>query len=88
MTSQPFPPFFSVLNCPLGLGELQACLFPDVAFPPLPVSASSSSLFHCALRDMTIPLQFASLYSGQVLVWSDCLLDLGTDFLADNMVYV
>ena len=31
---------------------------------------------------MTIPLQFASLYDGQeVFVWSDCLLDLGTDFL-------
>ena len=30
----------------------------------------------------TIPLQFASLYDGQeVLVGSDCLLDLGTDFL-------
>ena len=27
---------------------------------------------------MTIPLKFASLYDGQeVLVWSDCLLDLG-----------
>ena len=32
--------------------------------------------------DMSIPLQFASLYDGQeVFVWSDCLLDLGTDFL-------
>ena len=31
---------------------------------------------------MTIPLQFASLYDRQeVFVWSDCLLDLGTDFL-------
>ena len=34
---------------------------------------------------MTIPLQFASLYDGQqVFVWSDCLLDLGTDFLVGN----
>ena len=38
---------------------------------------------------MTIPLQFASLYDGQeAFVWSDCLLDLGTDFLAGNMVFV
>ena len=38
---------------------------------------------------MTILLQFASLYDGQeVFVWSDCLLDLGTDFLVGNMVFV
>ena len=38
---------------------------------------------------MTILLQFASLYGGQeVFVWSDCLLDLGMDFLVDNMVCV
>ena len=38
---------------------------------------------------MTIPLQFASLYDGQeVFVWSDCLLDLGTDFLVGNTVFV
>ena len=38
---------------------------------------------------MIIPLQFASLYDGQeVLVWSGCLLDLGTDFLVGNMVFV
>ena len=38
---------------------------------------------------MTIPLQFASLNHGQeVLVWSNCLLDLGTDFLVGNMVFV
>ena len=38
---------------------------------------------------MTIPLQFASLYDGQeVFVWSDCLLELGTDFLVGNMVFV
>ena len=31
---------------------------------------------------MTIPLQFVSLYDRQeVFVWSNCLLDLGTDFL-------
>ena len=34
---------------------------------------------------MTIPLQFTSLYDGQeVFVMSDCLLDLGTDFLVGN----
>ena len=31
---------------------------------------------------MTIPLQFASLYDRQeIFMWSNCLLDLGTDFL-------
>ena len=35
-----------------------------------------------------IPLQFASLYDRQVFVWSDRLLDLGTDFLVGNMVFV
>ena len=37
---------------------------------------------------MTIPLQFASLYDDQVFMWSVCLLDLGTDFLVGNMVFV
>ena len=37
---------------------------------------------------MTIPLQFASLYNGQIFVWSECLLDLGMDFLVGNMVFV
>ena len=38
-------------SSPLGLGELQACPFPDVVFLPLPLSALSSSPFHCALGD-------------------------------------
>ena len=74
-----FPPFFCFLDCPLGLGELQACPFPDVVFPPLPLTTLSSYPFHCALQDgfgqtwwwtgdITIPLQFASLYGGQVFV--------------------
>ena len=38
---------------------------------------------------MTTPLQFASLYNRQeVFVWSNCLLDLGIDFLIGNMVFV
>ena len=32
-----------VLHRPLGVGKLQACPFPDVVFPPLPLSALSSS---------------------------------------------
>ena len=46
-----FSPFFPVLHCPLGLAELQACPFPGVVFPPLTLSALSSSPFHCALQD-------------------------------------
>ena len=38
---------------------------------------------------MSITLQFESHYDGQeVFVWSDCLLDLGTDFLVGNVVFV
>ena len=94
-----FASFFPVLHCPLGPAEPQACPFPDVVFPPLPQSALSSSTFHCALQDgfgqtwwagdMTIPLQFASLYDGQeVFVLSDCLVDLSTAFLVGNMAFI
>ena len=48
---QPVFSIFPVLHCPLGLAEFQACPFPDVVFPPLPLSALSSSPFHCALQD-------------------------------------
>ena len=74
-----FPPFFSVLHCLLGLGELQACPFADVIFLPLLLSALSSSSFQCALQDgfgktwwtgdMSIPLQFASLYLSLIHIW-------------------
>ena len=38
---------------------------------------------------MSIPLQVASLYDRQdVFVQSGRLLDLGTEFLVDNMVFV
>ena len=40
-----FLQFFSVLHCPLALGEPQACPFLDVVFPPLFLSALSSSIF-------------------------------------------
>ena len=37
---------------------------------------------------MTIPLQFVSVYDGQkVFVWSNCPLDLGTDFFLGNTVF-
>ena len=95
-----FSPVFPVLHCPLGLAELQAPVhFLMFVFPPLPLSALSSSPFHCALQDgfgqtwwtgnMTIPLQFASFYDRQeIFMWSYCLLNLGTDFLVGNMVFV
>ena len=41
------------------------------------------------MGDITISLQFVSLYDGQeVFVWSNWLLHLGTDFLVGNMVFV
>ena len=42
-------PLFSTAS--LGPGELQACPYPDVVFPPLPLSALSSSPFHRALQN-------------------------------------
>ena len=40
------------------------------------------------MGDMTIPLQFASLYNVQeVFLWFDRLLDIGTDLLVSNMVF-
>ena len=85
-------------TAPWHFAKLRACPFPEVVFPPLPLSAWSSP-FHCALQDgfgrtwwmgdMIILRQFASLYSGQeVFVWSDCLPNLGTDFFIGNMVFV
>ena len=50
MTSHPVSSCFPCSHCPLGLGEFQVCPFPDVVFPPLPLSALSSSPFHCALQ--------------------------------------
>ena len=40
------------------------------------------------MGDMTIPLQFASLYDRLVFMWSNCLLDLGKDFFVGNTVFV
>ena len=38
---------------------------------------------------MTTQLQFEPLYGAQeAFVWSSCLLDLGTDFIVGNMVFV
>ena len=92
-------PVCSIFPCS-PLPSVQACPFPDVVFPPLPLSALSSSPFHSALQDgfhqiwwagdKSIPLQSASLYDGKVVfVWSNyCLLDVGTDFLVGKMVFV
>ena len=45
-----FPPF-SVFSTALWDLALQACPFPDVVLSPLPLSALSSSPFHCTLQD-------------------------------------
>ena len=51
MISQPVSSIFPCSPLPSEIGELQACPFPDVVYPPLPLSALSSSRFHCALQD-------------------------------------
>ena len=75
MTSKAVSSIFLCSHCPLGLRQLQACPFLVVIFSPLFLFALSSSPFQCFLRDgfghtwwkgdMSIPLQFASLYGGQ-----------------------
>ena len=51
MTSQPVFSIVSVLHCPLELGDLQACPFPDVVFASFVLSALPSFSFHCTLQD-------------------------------------
>ena len=54
-----FQPAFSIFPCsplPSGTGELQACSFPDVVFPPLPLSALSSYPFHRAFARWFCPV--------------------------------
>ena len=94
-------PVFSIFLCsplPSGLGELKACSFTDVVYPPLLLCALSSFPLNCTLQDgfgqtwwtreMSI-MQFASLHDRQeVFLWSDYLLHLGTDFLVGNKIFV
>ena len=95
-------PVFSVFPCsPLPSGT---CPTPGLSIPwcCLPISFSVCLVFfplHCALQDgfgqtwwigdMTIPLQSAPFYDHQeVFVRSNCVLDLGTDFLVGNVIFV
>ena len=89
---------FSLFSTALwDLRELQACPFPYVVFPSLPLSALSSSPFLRALQDgfglmngrhdHTTAVCVSLRSSGGFRV-SSCLLDLGTDFLVGNMVFV
>ena len=77
-----FPPFFYVFTALWDLANSRPVHF--------------LMFLCCALKDRfgwtwwrgdrSIPFQFASLYDGQeVFMWSDCLLDLGTDFLVGHM---
>ena len=57
------------------------CLLPPVIVPCKKVLARPD--------ERETPLQLASLYDRQeIFMWSNCLLDLGTDFLVGNMVFV
>ena len=96
-------PVSSVFPCfPLPSGTLRRPPGLPIPWCCLPTTSSVCPVFfplHCALQDgfgqtwwtgnMSILLQFASLYGGQeVFMWFDCLLDLDTDFLVRNMVFV
>ena len=61
----------SIILCsplPSGTGELQAWPLIDVVFPPLPLSALSSSPFHCALLVYLLS-KCIQLYSHVTLHW-------------------
>ena len=67
-----FPPFFHVLHCLLGLGELKACPFPDIVFPPLPLSA-------CFLPPFTVPCKMVLARPDERETWPyHCSLRLFT----------
>ena len=51
MISQPVFCIFSCSPLPSRTCRTPGLSIPDVVFPPLPVSALSSSPFHCALQD-------------------------------------
>ena len=97
MISQPVSSIFPCSLLPSGTWKTPGLSIPWCC---LPTSSSVCLIFFppslCLARwvgqtwwtgDMSTPLQFASFYS-QVFVWSDCPLDLGTDFLLGNMVFV
>ena len=77
MTSQPV---FSVFpHCPQGLGELQACPFFDVVFPPVLLSALFSSHFTLCLERWFWPYLMNGRHDHTTSVctslpWSGCLL--------------
>ena len=94
-------PVFSIFPCsPLPSGT---CRTPGMSIPwcCLPTSSFVRLVFFplslCQdgfgqtwwTGNMTIPLQFASFYDRQeIFMWFNRLLDLGTDFLVGNMVFV
>ena len=100
MISQPVSSIFPCFSLPSGTWRTPGLSIPWCC---LPTSSSVClvflSSFHCALQDgfgktwwtgnMTIPLQFTFLYDRQeISVRTNCLLDLGTDFLVGNIVFV
>ena len=95
--SQPVSSIFLCSPRPLGTLQTPGLFFPDNVFPSVFVlSALSSSPFHCAMQDgfdgqETCPYHLIlhrSLYNVQeIYLWSDCMLDLGTDFLIDDMIF-
>ena len=94
-------PVFSIFPCsPLPSGT---CRTPGLSIPSccLPTSSFVCLVFfhlsQCLARWFWPDLMngrhdhttaFASLYDRQeIVMWSNCLLDLGTDFLVGNMVF-
>ena len=67
-----FPQFSPVLHCPLGFGELQACPFPNVVFPPpfkMGLARPDERVtcpYHCSLRLFTMVMQSSC---GPIACW-------------------
>ena len=68
MISQPVS---SIFPCPLGLGETQACPFPDVVSPPFLLPALSSSPFHFSWDHWAINLFYISVVETIIRLCTD-----------------
>ena len=99
MTSQPDFSIFPCSSLPSGTWQTPGlsdpwCCLPtssSVCFVFFPLSLCLARWFwpDPMSRRPVHTTSVVSLYGDQeVFVWSDCLLDLGTDFLIGNMVFV
>ena len=80
MNSQPVSSNFLCSPLPSGTWQI-----PGLSIPWCNLFPSFDQTWW--MGGMSKPLQLGSLFYGNVFVWSDCLLDLGIDFLNSNVVF-